>query len=282
MSVRRPPFRYHGGKWRIAPWIISHFGRHDIYVEPFAGSASVLMRKPRSALETINDQSGDVVTFFRMLREQRDALIDAIRYTPYALAEFEQAGEPTADPVEQARRFYVRAFMAIAGPTAQWRSSWRRQKRLTKRADGSTKAMTPAAVSFARVENLYAVAERLRGVAIEQAPAAEIIERYDHPLALLYIDPPYPAASRTAWKTTAYEHEMSDDDHRQLAEQLHAAESMVILSGYRCDLYDELFADWLSIDKRARINGKRSATETIWLNGRAAERRPQTNQPSLF
>ena len=69
-KITRPALRYRGGKWRLAPWIISHFLEHECYVEPFSGGASVLFRKPLSTLECINDLDGDVVAFFRLLRDQ--------------------------------------------------------------------------------------------------------------------------------------------------------------------------------------------------------------------
>jgi len=161
----RPALRYHGAKWRLAPWIASHFppkAAVDVYEEAFCGSASVLMRIDRSPIEIINDRDGDVVNFFRVLRERPEELIRQIELTPFARSEWEMAGESTDDPVERARRFYLRSYGSISGPTAQWRSGWRRQKRLSRKADG-TGAMSSAARVFADVGHLHTVAARLRG-----------------------------------------------------------------------------------------------------------------------
>jgi len=109
-EVKRPAIRYHGAKFRIAPWVLQHFPPHTCYVEPFGGAAGVLLQKPRAYAEVYNDLDGDVVNFFRVLRdpEQRRELIEACALTPYARDEFDLAWKPTDSPVEQARRLAVR------------------------------------------------------------------------------------------------------------------------------------------------------------------------------
>jgi DNA adenine methylase len=82
MTPRRPVLRYHGGKWMLAPWIISHFPTHRIYVEPLGGSASVLLRKPRSYAEVYGDLDGEIVNVFLMARERPDELRRALELTP--------------------------------------------------------------------------------------------------------------------------------------------------------------------------------------------------------
>ena len=111
----RPILRYHGGKWMLAPWIISHFPAHRIYCEPFAGAASVLMRKPRTHAETINDLDGDIVNLFRVLRDlaQSQVLARQLELTPWARDEFKASYEPAIDPIERARRTVARAYMGF-------------------------------------------------------------------------------------------------------------------------------------------------------------------------
>lgn len=109
------PLRYHGGKWRLSTWIISHFPEHRIYVEPFGGSAAVLLNKPRSFSEVYNDMDSDVFNYFRVIRdeESRNKLIDLLCLTPYSRDEFNLAYEPTTEPIEKARRLIVRAQMGF-------------------------------------------------------------------------------------------------------------------------------------------------------------------------
>lgn len=267
----RPALRYHGAKWRAASWIVACLPvEHDVYIEPFGGSAAVLLNKTRSTIEVYNDLDGEVVNFFRMLRERPDDLVRALHWTPFAHAEKKLSHEPTDDPLEAARRFYVRSYLTISGPTAQWNSGWRRQKKLSRGRNGRSN-MKPAATSFMELEHLYQVAERLRGVIIEQENALDLIRRYDHARAAFYVDPPYVAETRKRWKASAYKHEMTDTQHRELAAVLQACTGMVILSGYDGDLYRELFPDWHRLDREFRTNGNTAgtATESLWLNDAA-------------
>lgn len=271
--IDRPAFRYHGSKWLLAPWIIDHFSPHECYVESFGGNASVLLRKPRSYLEVYNDMAEDVVSFFRVLRERPDDLVKSLELTPYAKREWEMActvdGDP--DPLEIARRFYIRSVMSIAGPTAQWRTGWRRQKVVSKQ-DGR-KQMTPAPLSFMDLEYLYQVADRLRGVQIECDDALEVIARYDSPETLFYVDPPYPASTRGRWATHAYVHEMSDEQHVVLAQVLHDVRGAVIVSGYACDLYMNLYRGWQNVARAARTNSPGGSVEYLWLSPTVAANR---------
>src|SRR6266576_1049473 len=104
MKVERPILRYHGGKFVLAPWIISHFPEHRVYVEPYGGAASVLLRKERSYAEVYNDLDSEIVNLFRVARDNGKELIRVLALTPFAREEYQAAWEATDDPLEQARR----------------------------------------------------------------------------------------------------------------------------------------------------------------------------------
>ena len=279
---QRPPARYHGSKHTLAPWIIEHLpADHDTYSEPFCGMANVLLVKERSLIEVINDRSGDVVNFFHVLREAADELIRAIDLTPFAWEEWKLSYEPTGDPVERARRFYVRAYLSIAGPTSSSTNpGFRRQKIFSRGRDGR-KTMTAAAKTFADVDHLWAIARRLKGVTIESEDALVHMGRYDTPRTLFYVDPPYVPETRVRDAQTAYDHEMTAGDHAELLAALERLEGMVVLSGYRCPLYDEALGRWTRYDKVARVNGEGSAVESLWLNP-AADRSLRHRDLPLF
>lgn len=265
----RRPLRYHGGKWRIAPWIIAHLPAHLCYVEPFGGAASVLLRKPRSAVEVYNDRAGEVVNFFRVLRDQEAALITAIERTPYARAEFNQAREPLAgaDEVERARRFYVASWQGWSSPGGARGKGWR-----TGRKTGRKRS---AVEEWNKTSHLWQVARRLKQVIIEEDDAESVIARYDAPETCFYVDPPYPHSTRRR-PEHGYLHEMEEEAHRTLARQLHAVSGAVLLSSYPSQLYRELYGGWSCLTCKAQISSGQLATESLWLSPQA------TLQPSLF
>lgn len=273
----RPVLRYHGGKFLLAPWIIAHFPPHRIYVEPFGGAASVLMRKPRTYAEVYNDLDGEVVNVFKVLRDPRAAhrLRRAVSLTPYSRTEFEGSYEESANPVEQARRTIVRSYFGF-GSNATCRLS---HGRTGFRANALRQGTVPAIDWRNWPEAIPGFVERLRGVCIERRPALEVIAQQDSPETLHYVDPPYVHATRSAGnlhdKKHFYSHELTDADHRALAELLHQVQGMVILSGYPCDLYDrDLFPSWRRIERKALADGARVRTEVLWLNPAAADRLP--------
>jgi DNA adenine methylase len=261
----RPVLRYHGGKWRLAPWILSFFPRHRVYVEPFGGAASVLLRKPRSHGEVYNDIDGDIVNVFRVLRDPAtaDRLRVTLELTPYARDEFNDSYTPAADPVERARRVIVRSGMGFGSAAV-----------LSKHNTGfrpcSNRAGAVPAQDFANYpRQIAAFTERLRGVTIENRPALHVLPQHDDSDTLFYVDPPYPLQTRGCARGVRqkYSHELADDDHRRLAEVLHKVEGMVVLSGYPCDLYDrELYNNWFRYEQETFADGARARTEVVWLN----------------
>ncbi len=164
-----PALRYYGGKWNLAPWIISHFPPHKNYVEPCGGAASVLLQKPRSALETYNDLDGNVVNFFRVLRDRPDELIRKIRLTPWARTEYELSLESCDDPVEKARRYSVALAMSISGAT-EYNTPATRGWRVRTEERGYEISM--------RADTLESIARRLIGVQIEHKDALDIIRQF--------------------------------------------------------------------------------------------------------
>lgn len=265
LSLKRPIVRYHGGKWRLAPWILRHIPEHRVYVEPYGGGGSVLLQKPRSYAEIYNDLDGEIVNLFRVARDNGETLARAVELTPFAREEFAQAYEPDGDPLEQARRTLVRAFMGFssAGASGQMTGF---------RANSNRIGTTPAHDWMNFPDHLRAVVQRLRGVVIENRSAIDVMLHQDCEDAVHYVDPPYVHQTRhMRERSQAYRHEMSDEQHRELAGVLASLRGAVVVSGYRCPLYDELFAGWTRVDSSAHADGARYRVESLWISRTALQ-----------
>lgn len=300
-SPTRPVLRWYGGKWRLAPWIIRHFPPHRVYVEPFGGAGSVLLRKPRSDAEVWNDLDDWAVNLFRVLRDDQQSakLIKLLSHTPFSRSEFESAreiGEADADPVEMARLLVVRSFMGFGanahngrstgfrgnahhGPSGHFYGNSQRSNQRSLKGLAHDWAGYPAA--------LVATVERLKGVTIESRDAFKLIPAHDGPESLFYVDPPYLPETRSRGnphdlKYRSYRHELSQQDHERLLTMLCGLKGMVALSGYPAPLYDKILAGWQRIEVAAYADGARARVEALWLNPACVAALEKPYQVSLF
>jgi DNA adenine methylase len=269
-TVRRPALRYHGGKWRLAEWIVRHMAMHSTYGEWYCGGASPFFRKWRARLEVINDIDGDIVNVHRVLRDplQATALAELLALTPYARDEFEAAYESTTCPVERARRTLVRSQMGFGSDSCNVkRRTGFRTTRSTSGVRGREQG-TPPALDWSRYpRHVPEFVARLAGAIIENRDAIEVMEEFDGEHTLHYCDPPYPREVRS--EARGYRHEYKRKDHIRLAAAVKNLRGMVLVSGYRCELYDDLYARWHRVDKGVVVFRNKRATESLWLNDQA-------------
>lgn len=277
----RPVLRWHGGKWKLAPWIIANLPPHRIYVEPFGGAASVLLRKDRSYAEVYNDLDEDVVNLFRVLRDPLSAaaLREAIKLTPFARAEHQGAYEASADAIERARQLVVLSFMGFGS------NGHNRRRKTGFRSNSNRSGTTPARDWANYPDNVEAFTERLAGVVIENRDAISLMHQHDTPETLHYVDPPYLPETRSQGNkydlTHAggmYAHELTTEDHKRLLDALRGLAGMVVLSGYPAPLYDDALPEWQRVERAAHADGAQDRTEVLWLNPAAATR----NHRGLF
>lgn len=271
-TVTRPALRYHGGKFRLAPWVLQFFPAHHAYVEPFGGAASVLLQKQRVSAECYNDRDDRIVSFFRVLRDPEKAaeLQRRTALTPYSRAELEWSFGVPADDIDAAHRLVVRSFMGHGSDSATRTSRTGFRARLT---DGRA---LPSAEWSTWPDSITTFRERLAGVLLENDDAVRVIDRMDSPTTLIYCDPPYLHSTRSGKSsrcstTNGYRFELTDEDHVRLAERLHSATGMVVLSGYPSDLYSALYSGWERHQKRVVADTAAFRTECVWLNPACSE-----------
>lgn len=273
----KPIIQYVGSKMSLAARIVALFpAGHTSYVEPYVGSAAVLLAKPRVPVELINDYDGGLINLYRLLqrKETRYDLIDALNYTPYSRREFEVAmgrHDPDgydlkADPIEWARRFMVRTNQRyVGGSSGTWTSTIR----------GSSGHSNASKWQNYR-ERLNAVAHRLEEVQIDCDDALSVLARLWNkggPEIAVYLDPPYVMESRAG---ALYLNDELSAHHERL---LHLAAQLtgpVVISGYESDLYDDKLgaagAGWAKYAIPVKASGQAGKgrtsdrVEVLWAN----------------
>lgn len=213
-------FPYPGGKTAYCREVIRRMPDHRRYVEPFGGSAAVLLNKPQSYIEVFNDLDDDVVHFFRVLREQRDELEAWLSQTPYSrsvyenwVSDFYSENRPD-DDVERAGRWFYLRYTQFNGS-------------LDRRNGFKTGGKRNEARSFrGGISDLDTVAARFSEVTIECQPYNEVLDRYDNPDTLFYLDPPYyeTASNRDHYRVGG------DFDHERFVDELRDREGDWIVS----------------------------------------------------
>jgi DNA adenine methylase len=272
-------FGWYGGKYSHLNWLLPLLPPCHHFCEPFGGSAAVLLNRQSSPVETYNDIDGEVVNFFRVLREHKERLVELIGLTPFSREEFSIACEidPILNPIERARRFYVRARQVRTG-LAQTASLGR-----WANCKNTSRAGMSGVISrwFGGVEALPEIAERLLRVQIENRPAIEVIKLYDSPKTLFYCDPPY--VHDTRGDNKAYGFEMNNEGHRELAAVLNKVKGMVALSNYDCPLINELYPppNWFRTmgPEKTIHSTKDKRREGLWTN---YDPKGITTTPGLF
>lgn len=271
MSGKRALLRWYGGKHRLAPWIVSHLPKHEIYVEPFAGAASVLMRKPPSSIEVLGDLELEIEDVVHAVRDPETVgrLVELMRNTAFSPDTLAQALKVSLskDSAELALRAFVLSAMA--------RSPERRSHTPpTFRNGGGVGAVTcrqrdPAADWRSYPDAIERFHDRLRKVRFRRGDAVDTMQAYDSLDALHYVDPPYVPDTRSTPRR-GYRHEMTLEDHERLLECATDLAGMAVISGYPSDLYDDRLAGWHRVEHRgARDSAANARTEVLWINPQA-------------
>jgi DNA adenine methylase len=273
-NITRPLVRYHGGKFLLADWIISHFPEHKIYTETFGGGGSVLLKKPRCYAEIYNDLDGEICNLFEVTRDNGYELKEKLYNTPFSRNEFVLSYKKSEDKVEQARRTVVRAFMGFGSGAVNGKSTG-------FRSNSNRSGTTPSHDWKNYPEALDAIIERLRGVVIENKDAKKIMLQQDSENTLHYVDPPYKTDSRSKSSSNTYRFEMSDVEHLELANFCQHLKGMVIISGYENEIYDSVLTGWRKEHRKHFADGAKERTEILWLSPNIIQK-PKKEIVTLF
>ena len=284
------PIQWFGGKGLLASKIIQFFPLHEVYVEPFGGGASCLLAKPPSQIEVYNDLDSGLVNFWRVVRdpEKFEQLYRKIALTPYSRQEFSDClatWEGTEDVIERAFRWFIVARMSFSGAFGTGANSWSHWVGMSRRSMAGAVSRYLSAIDW-----LPEVHKRLMRVQIEHQDFRTILKRYNSPVTLFYLDPPYVHGTRGAQR---YDVELQDKDHEEMVDVCRQLKGKIVLSGYPNPLYQERLEDegkWYRHDfttscyaagrtKASGLQGEFSATdnqartESLWISPSARAQR---------
>lgn len=276
MTIKKPLMRYQGAKWRLAPWIIEHFPAHACYVEPYGGSAAVLLTKTPSSREVYNDINDEVVTLFNVIRDDamRQALLRLLAMTPYSRTEFEFAKERShahrdghgkiengMGAVIVAHKLLVRAQMTFNDAASRGRGDFR--------LDTSRPGVSLQELWRELPDNVLSVTERLRSVLIENTDAYNVIKNHDRKDTLFYLDPP-PIHNSHDYDVGRDEVVMSEHEHEHMLNMVLQRAGMFVISGDDNSLYNDMLRGWSKHIKQVAAGGHSTDTmdkqAVLWLS----------------
>jgi DNA adenine methylase len=266
VPILKAPFWYAGGKGRSLSNLLPNIPYGDVYVEPFGGSASVLLSRRKSKLEVFNDRYSGVTDFYRVIRDPRlwQQLQERMELTVHSREEWfhcKDTWQNVQDPVERAARWYYMLFYSFG--------SLGRNFGRSLGGSGSLSGKIRDKLSL-----FPTIHDRFRNVQVENGDWEVVCKTYDSHSTVQYLDPPYV----DAYKGT-YKNEMTIDAHRHMLDWIKTAKSTVCVSGYSNPLYEAFPWDkrltWevaMSIDSGAlegngkeQDNGRGKATEVLWI-----------------
>lgn len=276
ISTMRPCFLYQGAKWKMAPWILAHLPPHQCYVEPFVGSGAVYFAKKPSTVEVLNDIDRFILCVFRAIRGHHEEMQALLHTWPKSrvlfwrfrdeLNEMAANGGCPDESVEVAAKWFYTHWNSFGGKGQVY---------------GTSSVRTNRSPGVHTTEQLGMFADRLQYTDLECGDFAEVIERYDSPETLMYVDPPYYATDGDGYRGSSF----TDADHLRLAEMLRAVRGKVVLSGFADPRVGALYPGWrtatharfMDITNSKNTDGRRSVvTECLWMNGDWA------TQPTFF
>ena len=262
---------WYGGKQQLARRIDALLPKTPAYAEPFVGGGALLFHRAPSKIEAINDIDGDLINFYRVLRDPATAarFVERLELTPYSEREWRDARDPTDEPVERACRFYVLIRQSYSSGGGSWGYSNARN------INGGI--CNPASVWRNKISGLDAIIERLSNVQIFDRSWFNFALTFNNANSLLYLDPPYLASTRADTNHVYQNEMMAAHEHEALLDFCRQSQAAIALSGYHSDLYDRALADWNSVDLETelrsapRTGGLRKRIEVVWRNPRCME-----------
>lgn len=243
--------------------ILKLIPEHEIYIEPFGGSAKVLINKPPSKIEIYNDLDKRIANLF---------YVWAFRY-----GEFEKKVKKLILSQTIFNEFYKdiqqKPIKKLGNVNDAVKTFY--LLRLSYAGDMKSKGFTLSLLSiikkrsafFSSLERLYEIHQRLKNVMIANTDFRNLIKMYgDREDAFFYLDPPY-------YGIPNYYLKFTKQDHKNLLEMIKNMKAKWLLSNYPNKLYDEYLQEFYRIEvvvskhsANTGTNPRPRVKEVLWAN----------------
>jgi DNA adenine methylase len=221
----KPPLTYYGGKQRLAQYILSLIPKHTLYCEPFFGGGAIFFAKEPSEIEVINDSNGDLINFYRVMKNNFASLKREVRATLHSREHHQSAKMVLGYPqlFNEIKRAWAIWVLANESYSSRLDASWG----FDRKRNTSAKRLHHKREKFPSYE------KRLELTEIENADALSVIESRDGKNSFFYCDPPYFNAHK------GHFHFYSEQDFEDLLKCLSSIKGKFLLSSYPSPLLEK-------------------------------------------
>jgi len=251
-SQKRTPISYYGGKQLMARYILPNIPKHTVYVEAFAGGAAIFFAKEKSAVEFLNDTNGEIVNFYRVLRDKFPQLQKLVRSTLHSRDQHRRAFViyKNSDMFTDVQRAWALWMLSSQGYAGQLGSSWGRELK----SDKTAKAIRNKRDNFTELFE-----ERLRDVSLECQDAVRLIKTTDAEDVFFYLDPPYYNANMGHYDGYTIE------DFEMLLKAISEAKGKFLLSSYPSEILTKYTKEhgWFQIEIEQAVHASNKGRRKI-------------------
>jgi DNA adenine methylase len=261
----KSPIKYFGGKGNMFQELLDQFPKDDeykVYLEPFGGSAAMLLSRPLGHVEIYNDIYANVYSLFKALSDK--SLFDKFKskcdlaiYSAQLRKEYKEKLKETGLSIVDRAYYFWYVNRTSHNGIGGWSANCYVRRKMSK-------ATSDFLSCIDRMPELH---DRLSAVIVENRDAIELMEKYNQSNVFMYLDPPYHQDTRGSAR---YVHDYTNEQHEAFIDCVLELDAKVLISGYICKAYERLSPKFTRIDFNVKTvtgtGAKKTKVESLWKN----------------
>lgn len=226
--------KYVGGKFKMLDKLLPLFPLHKNYTEPFCGSCVVLLNKPKSQLECVNDKNKDIWNLFNVVKNRCEEFKEAFKYSlnsRYQFYLYREQNPEELDELQRAVRFYYIIKNCYAGKLLS--------------PSFTAQVTSPEGINYDKLFDVIdRVYDRIKKVRIENLEYDECIKRYDSNETFFFIDPPYYGENHSKGVNHQYIYNFEKKDFSKLNDVLHTIKGNFLMTINNHEYIRDMYKDF--------------------------------------